>query len=1190
MHAPSAAKLLALVVVGLFVFSALAVVGSTATGGVALTDARSVAPVAPLATSPSVAASTTPASVAPSTSHNAAAAMAASALAATKAAGINPHYVFPPRPSATPGQVAATRAAGHVVPLYNGTPAPLGLAYYGYSANGTGGVVPTILNTSSVQATVDAKDIQATDLYQSSPDSYGIQLNAVTTNVTLFGQGGFSFWTQNVIEYYPQAGFLVLITNVWNFSGGPLSANVFYTHGPFGHQVGTEYYYAEAVFPAVIQYPWNLTLTMTSNLTGGRDSVYFSVGFTGPSFAPSGFTDTYDYVVFNSTGGTPAGHVLPSPYTANGFNYNSLGLTNDFEVILGGPGGGSHSDLSAANANLGLSYWNGAAYVSVPSALSYGGETGETTTGASIAWSNASGGPANLSTYGVMSTGPAILHGLWNATAPEGAPTVDLTLTPANAFVFVTPVGGNPNFVIAEPQYAPTIFSADFVLSPGNYTFLTELSGYVAQTLTVDVTGSTTIADVLLPQVSPVVYTPLWAIGNAELPAISSSGLGTPVSPFTLFNNQPAAFGPLFGQYNDYGFPVFPGIFIADTTLSVEIAHAPSLTANTSQFAYPGPFLPATNSLQMWFWNVSNLSLAESTVAGGWFTQTAYFPTVFDSFNVIFYISSGNLVYNDTFASPGDGLLMFQGGALFGPTTGGGGHNTVFGTTFEQAASPGSAVGLMSYGEGLALQLAEGNDTIFNNAFGTPTTAFELPLDLYSGNPLLFSGNVWNVTPGSHPAALIDFPQFVLDTPNILGGAALGGNYWWDYGNPFNPFNGANNPTSRLPYDENATTLVAQVYGCGSYYCATYIYPGGDLAPLTNFDQFELVIFHPVGLPIGAPFGAVISPANPLLPVETISGNIGSPYPAAYFANGTYGVASLYLGQTLHTPTSFTAAAAHTGPAANMTVVLVYRTLHTYGYLSFHESGLPTGDLWTVVVVSPQVVSTSTTNFNVLLLPRGTYQFFVLNTSDGYTPRLVNGTVVVGAMTSINERFTPILYPVVVTETGLATGTHWSVQLTPFVVGHARRHTEGSTSSAISFQVPNGTYAVTVRPVHGYLMLVTGLTLGNITVNGSPVAVNVSFTPAKFSVTFTETGLPANTTWSVTFDSQTVNGTGTSISFLVPNGTYSYSIAPIVGYGETAHPLRVHVAGHPVTVFVTFRATAALPVGTAPVDLATVRA
>src|SRR5271157_2664077 len=169
---------------------------------------------------------------------NVASTLAQSALAATSAHGLNPRVISVPRPSASPEQVATSESSGHVTPLYDAAPAPSGLAYYGLREGKGGTVVPTILNTTSLMGTVDMNGpgIVAQDLYASSPDSYGIQLNAVT--------------------------------NIWNFSGGALSSNALYTTGlgcvesscavdDFSDYGSLGYYYSELVIPFSVSNPFD---------------------------------------------------------------------------------------------------------------------------------------------------------------------------------------------------------------------------------------------------------------------------------------------------------------------------------------------------------------------------------------------------------------------------------------------------------------------------------------------------------------------------------------------------------------------------------------------------------------------------------------------------------------------------------------------------------------------------------------------------------------------------------------------------------------------------------------------------------------------------------------------------------------------------------------------------------------------
>ncbi|MGC8726299.1 MAG: hypothetical protein ACP5RS_06990 [Thermoplasmata archaeon] len=63
--------------------------------------------------------------------------------------------------------------------------------------------------------------------------------------------------------------------------------------------------------------------------------------------------------------------------------------------------------------------------------------------------------------------------------------------------------------------------------------------------------------------------------------------------------------------------------------------------------------------------------------------------------------------------------------------------------------------------------------------------------------------------------------------------------------------------------------------------------------------------------------------------------------------------------------------------------------------------------------------------------------------------------------------------------------------------------------------------------------------LMNVNFNARVNIVKKTFSP-NYIVNFTETGLPANTPWKITFDNITKSSTNPSIIFSVPNGTYYY--------------------------------------------------
>ncbi len=213
---------------------------------------------------------------------------------------------------------------------------------------------------------------------------------------------------------------------------------------------------------------------------------------------------------------------------------------------------------------------------------------------------------------------------------------------------------------------------------------------------------------------------------------------------------------------------------------------------------------------------------------------------------------------------------------------------------------------------------------------------------------------------------------------------------------------------------------------------------------------------------------------------------------------------------------------------ANVTVRISF-SIVTYP-VTFSESGLPSGVIWSVEIsgLSLQTNSTSMT-FNV---SNGTHPFTV--SAPGWRPSpssamiTVNGTPVKEAIA-----FALATYSINFTETGLPSGTAWSVTFN----GTA----SSSSASNISFTAPNGTYSYEVAHVAGYS---SSLSSGNITVNGSSVRAEILFSPVTYGVTFTESGLPSGAAWYVNVSGQPSSGPQTSSSYSssLPNGSYKFTV------------------------------------------------
>jgi hypothetical protein len=124
-------------------------------------------------------------------------------------------------------------------------------------------------------------------------------------------------------------------------------------------------------------------------------------------------------------------------------------------------------------------------------------------------------------------------------------------------------------------------------------------------------------------------------------------------------------------------------------------------------------------------------------------------------------------------------------------------------------------------------------------------------------------------------------------------------------------------------------------------------------------------------------------------------------------------------------------------------------------------------------------------------------------------------------------------YPVTFTETGLAAATSWSV-----TYGGT---TASSTTTTIGFTVVSGTYGFTVD-VAGYIAAPGS---GSVTVNGAAAGQSVAFTASaagSFLATFTQSGLSAGTSWSVTFEGVENSSLTPTVGFMVASGTYTFVV------------------------------------------------
>lgn len=227
--------------------------------------------------------------------------------------------------------------------------------------------------------------------------------------------------------------------------------------------------------------------------------------------------------------------------------------------------------------------------------------------------------------------------------------------------------------------------------------------------------------------------------------------------------------------------------------------------------------------------------------------------------------------------------------------------------------------------------------------------------------------------------------------------------------------------------------------------------------------------------------------------------------------------------------------------------------------VNFAEKGLPSGTTWGVTFAGSQ--QTSSTNSTIFNVPNGVYTYSVQSIT-GYEISPSTGSVTVSnSGVQVIITFKQIDFPIVFTESGLASGTSWSVNLSGSI--------SSSTSSTITFNEINGSYSYDIIPVNGYSV---STSTGSLTSSGG-YNIYVTFQQRLYIATLKEKGLPLGYHWSATLGSFTLSSESDIIQFSVPNGTYSYSINVPAGYSAQNQTGQIKISGSPVSQEITFTQT-----------------
>ncbi len=684
---------------------------------------------------------------------------------------------------------------GHVSPLYSAAPAPMGIGDFGLKAGPGGSVIPYTLNTTGIEGTVSLNELNAFYLQNDGPQSVSIQLNAVLNNVTLFGNSSYVFWNQNVIFYSARTNTLEFIDNVWNFSSPAfdMTPNAI-AHGD-GFVVSPIYYYA--IGPELtVQYPFTVSVYLTAAVINGDSTAFFN--FTVQS-AGKTISGSFDEVMFNSTYGMPQGYSAPMPhYMISGTQITPTGyLLNDAELMIGGPGGGSTSSIYGIAGSMSLKYIPEASqmpvgpappglqhippgpsgpssmYVNVPSAFDFGTDTGETSEGVAVSWTQAE--------TAQLTAGPSLLYGMWGIAPPDTMmEQFSGSISPSNAFMFVSPGNQFKNRTAAwTPLSLQGTYSFD--LPAGQYMAEALLSNYAPQIFVLSSLRS--LQDHHFTKVrlsydpATGVYTPLVAMDNQQVKSISMGGTGSRNNPYILDNNQIGSISPLFAEFNDFAFPVFTGVLLVNTNVYLDMNNMPSLLIQYPSYltSFLNAFgLPSFNYMGYGLYNTQHVSLYGSTISGWYSFEQTGFPVA----NLIIWNSSNDLVASNTFESMDSSLLMFGSTSV-----------TVWGNTFLNYSNPDINASEMAnitlYGAPLALSVYSSGNLIYNNIFNTSITAISPSFSIYTGEFAQYL-NRWNVS--VQPAnATVTVNGYEL-SGSIVNSRYQGGNYWDNF-NGIIPYN-----------------------------------------------------------------------------------------------------------------------------------------------------------------------------------------------------------------------------------------------------------------------------------------------------------------------------------------------------------------------------------------------------------------
>lgn len=219
------------------------------------------------------------------------------------------------------------------------------------------------------------------------------------------------------------------------------------------------------------------------------------------------------------------------------------------------------------------------------------------------------------------------------------------------------------------------------------------------------------------------------------------------------------------------------------------------------------------------------------------------------------------------------------------------------------------------------------------------------------------------------------------------------------------------------------------------------------------------------------------------------------------------------------------------GQPATQVMQTVNAVLKTYT-VTFTSIGFPQGVSWSITVDGTNTVGTTMSSIT-FQLANGSHSFSVSNPPN-YVASPSSGVVLVyGSPVTQYITFSLVKYELKFIETGLPSGSSWSVNLSGAVIAT-------STTDSIIFNLQNGSYNYTIA---GPANFAPSPSSGKAVIYGQNLEVNVSFTTTLHKVTFNFAGNTTGTSWDLNLSGHVYSVSGSSLSVIMSNGLYDYSIA-----------------------------------------------